>query len=474
MLLQRKGENMLPQKYVILYLIYGLAFINLGISALQQVSNWNSNFRLVNNIRYLGYFGIAHGLTELVTMLTLTELYSEYYIYMFLFNRVFKALSFVFLFIFGVKLVESNFKKYLYGYILVVFSIWLLIFTSIGVRYGFAEHIQQPIYNIIFIRYFMALPAGVITFIALITDSNAIKKTNIYNIAYKYRALAIAFLIYGILDGLIVRNSNFFPANIINNDVFRSVFGIPIQAVKTIVGVTINILFLRITYVFNWERDEKIHQLTKSKVVSEERRRLGREIHDNVIQNLYGAGLGLELLIKKNKNESDTIFLQDILNTLNESIKTVRNFMIKDSNKVIDVDEFKENIEALIDRFSKIKTTTTSFNYKIYDYNIGNLTTETATQIYYIIQEALSNIAKHSNANKVEISLVSNLDFLEVFLLDNGKGFDIRNVTNENIGLRSMQQRAEIINSELLIHSEIEKGTEVKLTVPWGEINEKN
>ncbi|WP_353894025.1 sensor histidine kinase [Proteinivorax hydrogeniformans] len=465
---------MLPQQFVLLYLVYGFAFVNLGISALQQSSKLNSNFAFVNNIKYLGYFGVAHGITEFVTMLTWTGLYNDYYLQMFVFNSLLKAVSFVALFLFGANLLAPKFKRYFSFYISTVFSVWLMIFIFLGVRHGFVQHIDQPIYNIIFIRYFMAFPAGVITCIALLTDASAIRKSKIYKIAIKYRALAIAFLVYGLLDGLIVGYHDFFPANLINNDMFMEVFGFPVQVAKTLTGITINLLFLRIIYIFNWERDEKLQQLNQSKLVNDERRKLGREIHDNVIQDLFATGLQVEFAIKKEDDDLQQKLLLDIKKSINHSISSIRKFMIRDSSKVIDVEEFNENVKMLVEQFDKIIDAKVSFAYRIPDYNLGKLTKDTATQIYYIIQEGLSNVAKHSEASKVEILLTSSINTLEVRIMDNGIGFTMSETSSKNIGLNSMKQRAKQISGSFQINSEKNTGTEILISIPWGNISEQN
>jgi NarL family two-component system sensor histidine kinase LiaS len=88
--------------------------------------------------------------------------------------------------------------------------------------------------------------------------------------------------------------------------------------------------------------------------------------------------------------------------------------------------------------------------------------------IFRIIQEALANVARHSEASRVEIRLVYTKREITCIIIDNGVGFDPDNV-HTGYGLRSMEERATAMGANLTVTSVLGKGTSVALAVPLSE-----
>jgi two-component system sensor histidine kinase DegS len=85
--------------------------------------------------------------------------------------------------------------------------------------------------------------------------------------------------------------------------------------------------------------------------------------------------------------------------------------------------------------------------------------------LYRIIQESLANIARHSEAKKVILELRFKEDTVQIQVRDDGIGFEISDQSS-GLGLRSMRERTELINGEMLINSSQGKGTLIKVTAP--------
>jgi len=80
--------------------------------------------------------------------------------------------------------------------------------------------------------------------------------------------------------------------------------------------------------------------------------------------------------------------------------------------------------------------------------------------LFRVLQEALANVARHSKADKVLVSLNSENDNVILVVEDNGIGYDAERITR-GIGLDSMRERLEVVNGELEISSQKSKGTRV-------------
>jgi ligand-binding sensor domain-containing protein/signal transduction histidine kinase len=98
----------------------------------------------------------------------------------------------------------------------------------------------------------------------------------------------------------------------------------------------------------------------------------------------------------------------------------------------------------------------------------ADLPLEMEQSLYRIIQESLSNIARHSQASKAEVSMIYSSQKLQIMVCDNGRGFDLQKV-HAGLGLYSMRERAEKINGELQIESSSSGGTRVLLALPLSE-----
>ncbi|AOY76239.1 sensor histidine kinase [Clostridium formicaceticum] len=455
-------------EYVILFFIYGLAFFSMGISALQQKEMKISNFQLLKSIRYLGIFGVTHGITEWVIMLRIIGIYAEFDFRLFLIQISLNTLSFAFLLIFGMRLLKGTNQLTKTSYIpMVLFLIW-----TAAVVYSMYLHDDYkfwfPFYSALG-RYFLGFPATLITAFALLKESKTMNSLKLKKIALNYKGMAFCFIIYGVLAGILVGEKNFFPANVINKELFYRIFGFPVELGRGITAVIVTLLFIQAIDIFRWEANEKIIQLTKMQLINNERRKLAREIHDGIIQNLFATGLQVENLLEIESNLEHEKKLVEIKSNLNDTIDQIRNFMAKMVTKRIEIEDLKASLLELIHQFRKISDLDITFHYNIPAVVLGYLSPDKSTHIYYIVQEALYNVCKHAEATKVKVKLASDLNTVIVSVQDNGKGFKTDAVYNgKNYGIISMKERAAMIHGSVTIDS-TSRGVKVLLTVPWEE-----
>ena len=120
----------------------------------------------------------------------------------------------------------------------------------------------------------------------------------------------------------------------------------------------------------------------------------------------------------------------------------------------------KTILEQLIADF-KLNTDIT-INFKINVFS--NLKTEVTTAIYRIVQEALTNITKHSQATIVELNLSETKGKIELVVKDNGCGFNPTENTT-GFGLQGMQERTEAVNGNFRVISEENKGCQIEVKI---------
>ena len=203
----------------------------------------------------------------------------------------------------------------------------------------------------------------------------------------------------------------------------------------------------------------------KKGVLEEEKKRVGREIHDGVSSTLAGIKLMVESV--QGVSEKDQKRLTSISVGLNESLKNLRYIM----NDLMEINLRTQTLfQAIQDYLDRMNLEKDSTQLTIdYDFRcVFEFAEEKALHIYRIFQEVVTNTRKHSQASLLKIRAVDLDNFIELTFKDNGIGFDSgqKMLSNSGIGLSNIVFRTEMVNGTHSIHSEKNKGTEIKLKIP--------
>ncbi|MBP8115643.1 MAG: PAS domain S-box protein [Chitinophagaceae bacterium] len=214
----------------------------------------------------------------------------------------------------------------------------------------------------------------------------------------------------------------------------------------------------------NQLRDLAAHLLS---IREEERRRIGREIHDDLGQQLTAVKMDVAWIDKKIE-ESDILIknkLKNIINLLDGSNQSVRRILNELKPSILDEYGLVDALEWHSKQFTDstgIAVTIDTAESEI------RLEEEVATCIFRICQEALTNVARHAEAKKVLISLELDDDRIYVQIVDDGKGFDLATAQNKgSFGLLGMHERARSLKGTLKIDSSIKNGTTVVVSLPY-------
>lgn len=198
-------------------------------------------------------------------------------------------------------------------------------------------------------------------------------------------------------------------------------------------------------------------------VREEERINISRDIHDDLGSNLTLIKINMEELTENDKNLKKSIKdkLISLINQMDTVIDTLKIIVTKLRPPVLDHFGLIPAMEWQIQQFrmqNKIDV--------IHDFRLENFrfSSNASTNIFRIFQEILTNILRHSNATKVDISFKVENEKLILKVIDNGVGFDPITTTEANsFGLFNMQERAKSIGGELMIDSIHGIGTTITL-----------
>lgn len=462
----------MPREYVIYYLVYGFVFIAMGLSALQHGNDEQiSNLPLAGALPDLGAFGIIHGLTEWMTMLLATGLFPELMQGTIVMRSFLKALSFVFFLRFGMRMYwhqkELRSRRFLFPWVML--AAWTVgyVLVSRG-QIGNGPEVLSFL-NTWTMRYAMAIPAGILTFLAFQRDATLLKQKNKHKQAGRTQLLAISFLVYGLLDGLVVRGSSYFPASVLNHQAFYEFTGLPIQLVKAFMGALILWGLTRLIAAFTEETKLKIESLLQARAAEEERRRIGMTLHDGMIQKLYASGLKVEYLLQQDPEEQQQKMLQEAKEGINKSMEMIRELLNRSLPENIEPEELMNQLQQLVEEYRQMAGLEIRFMNRIPLLQMGKFSHAQSTHIYYIVQEALCNTMKHADATEAVITLSSALTEMVISVRDNGQGISrVPKESDGGKGLLLMKQRAEEAGGTLSIQSKT-SGTLVTLRVPWEE-----
>ena len=202
--------------------------------------------------------------------------------------------------------------------------------------------------------------------------------------------------------------------------------------------------------------------------VFEERNLLARELHDSIAQGLAFTNLQIQMLetaLKRQDYPALESTIKMVRQGLQESYDDLRELMVHFRSRV-DHRDLDSAISAALKRLSEQSNLLTHFDVRG---DGAPIDPETETQLLYIIQEALSNIRKHANAKRVEVSLVRNTLGCEVTIRDDGVGFEYHQAVPDeqgHLGLEIMRERASNIGARVTVLSRSGQGTEVRLHLP--------
>ena len=199
----------------------------------------------------------------------------------------------------------------------------------------------------------------------------------------------------------------------------------------------------------------------------EDRRRISRDLHDDINQRL--ATLSMDLRRMEKDLSSDPKHLRDEIRRVSEHLTAVsddvRQMAYRFHPSVLDDLGLVKAVRRLVDDFSTRTGVKITYVHKD---PVAALSTEVAICLYRVVQESLSNIARHAQASQVEVELICEDDVVSLSVRDNGVGFDAGQLaqTGGHLGLLSMKERVRLAKGTLDVESAPLHGTQVLVDIP--------
>jgi len=197
-----------------------------------------------------------------------------------------------------------------------------------------------------------------------------------------------------------------------------------------------------------------------------ERRRIARELHDRVGQNLSALTISLNLLAQQAKDLPPALSrrLEDSQALVDATLQAIENLMTDLRPPLLD----EYGLGAAVGAYAEEFGGRTGIRVEVEGAQEAgpDLRPEAAIALYRIAQEALSNVAKHAHARTVEIVLERHEKDLVMTISDDGQGFDPATAGRGRWGMSTMRERAEAVGARVAVASAKGEGATVRIVVP--------
>jgi two-component system CheB/CheR fusion protein len=215
----------------------------------------------------------------------------------------------------------------------------------------------------------------------------------------------------------------------------------------------------------------KLRELTRQILTSqeEERKKISRELHDEVVQTLVGINVELSTLVYGNSPDmhhlKDKIartqrLVESSVDAVHRFARDLRPAVLDDLGLIPALHAYCENLAAR----KKLKIHLTAYG------RVEALASDKRTVLFRIAQEALTNVARHARATRVKLTISKIPGAIRMEVSDNGKSFPVRKILqskNKRLGLVGMRERVEMVGGTLVIESIPGRGTTVRAEIPF-------
>jgi len=218
------------------------------------------------------------------------------------------------------------------------------------------------------------------------------------------------------------------------------------------------------------EDKEKLRNVLIQKLITaqeDERKRLSRELHDETSQALTSLMVTMRILAEEATDDDQRKALMTSRNITAGILRDIRDLAVELRPPVLDDLGLAPAIEKYVMKFQERYGIVVNFHLEMLEQNKNS---QVLVALYRIMQEGLTNVAKHSEAKHVKLTIVEQDNELLLILEDDGKGIldrDVEIAQKENrLGIYGMKERAEILGGSLTIHALPGKGTILQALIP--------
>lgn len=213
----------------------------------------------------------------------------------------------------------------------------------------------------------------------------------------------------------------------------------------------------------------RLHEQVQRLAIVEERERIARDLHDGVIQAIYGVALSLEdvPLMMQTEPEEAGAQVDRAIDSLNQTIREIRNFILGLRSELLHGADLLAGLATLANEFGATGTSEIELDLAIDPELAVSIPTGHRVQLLQMTREALSNAARHARARRTRIVMLAEDHWLVLRVEDDGVGFDTKAIRSAgHLGLANLHDRAAAFGGTVSIESTLGSGTSLSIRVP--------
>ncbi|MBN2385837.1 MAG: sensor histidine kinase [Anaerolineales bacterium] len=489
---------------ILIYFFYGLAFFSMGLLVLVEGGR-ALDARLRRALRPLAAFGLVHALHEWLEMFEAIASLDGDPLPDWLFGVRLAMLAFSFLSLgaFGSYLLAVSRQAWRLSLLapLGLEAVWVFGILLLKNRYPIPD-----LWTVadVWTRYALAIPSALLAAVGLVMQQRVFRRAGLATFGRDALWAAVALGWYGLVGQIFVRASALPPSNVLNEELFLQMFGIPVQLFRAVVAVLASVFIMRFLRAFQVEIDGQIARLQEEKLreaeqrealrgemvkrvidaQESERQRIARELHDETGQALTAIGLGLRGLttaLQSARPRKGTAGPSRADQTLHQLQNLTAHSLTELQRLIADL------------RPSHLDDLGLHSALRWYSHDLGEraaikvevefkgeereLPPQVKTALFRISQEALTNAVKHALADHVRVTLYYAPETVSLRITDDGQGFDLpaaRLSQRISWGLKNMEERATLLGGRFTIRSRPGQGTTVEISIPIQAPQEEN
>ncbi|HXF59979.1 MAG TPA: sensor histidine kinase [Caldilineaceae bacterium] len=464
-------QELFAANRIIVLFVYGQVFFVLGLAIALQ--SWrHSRLALARTLNWLALFGFMHGLHEWGDVFI--PLQAQYLAPPFIdllvgLQTILLSISFACLLQFGVETLRPLPNRWWWLRTLPIFLLVLWTWWGVGPALAIANdanawHRSAAVWA----RYLIGFPGALLAAYSLHRQAREVAVSMPSQaVVHHLQWAAVALIGYAVFGGLVVPTTDFFPASWLNEELIARLTLIPVPVFRSLFGLLLTFAIIRTLEVFRIELDRRLMSLEENQIVLAERERIGRELHDGTLQKVYAAGLllrAVERELARTQAEVGLERLQQSSDLLNQAVADIRGYI-----GALRTQADSRSLQAGLQEIAQARhlRSLVEINLTLNFPEDRILSPHYVGHVLAIASEALSNVARHAQATRVQMTAHSDAQGLYLEISDNGQGMPYDYVVG--YGLRNMQERARLLGGNLAVRSQPGHGTTLSLQIPWSD-----
>jgi len=477
-------QKWLIANMIVVRFVYGLSFFTMGLVVSLQRQQ-KSRYTLAQGLWSLAAFAFLHAFADwglVFIPLRGAPPQSPAVVALWGLRTMLGALSFGFLLQFGVTLLSvrrTGFWRLARTVAAPSLTVlWTLAFFAYPLVNQGAGVRGWYLASEVWARYLLGLPASVLVAAALLAQRGELRRDRLHAQLRSLYASAGFFALYGVVGGIIVPPQGFWPASVLNTETFLRTIGLPVELFRAAAATGTALYTSRLMAIFTIETTRRLYRAEEEQAIFRDRERIAQDLHDGLLQTLYGIGLSLQYVRDQLPDDAHSLrrVLAEASDQLGAAVIDLRQSILDLRRSDVKISSLVPAVRRVAEQFARLARLSVELEIEGLDESeVGDRTLPASCRehLLALVREGLSNAARHSGAGAARVMLALEDDTFILRITDQGVGFNPQaylrgdaDGRGAHYGLRNMKSRTEQMGGAFRVDSAPGQGTRLLFQIP--------